>query len=455
MDSEIFVTMIKKTLLLSLSLMWFGCTKDTMIISSELDSQLELLIRDAAEDGTLEYYVLPDGSDLSQIPQDPKNPLNPAKVQLGNFLFFETGLAQNAVKDSGRGTYSCATCHIPEAGFKSGAFQGIADGGEGFGINGDSRVRDTEYEESQLDVQSARPLTMVNVGFVENTFWNGQFGSTGVNVGTESVWDQREATNNNFLGFQGIETQNFIGLVDHRIEINEELIDSLGYKDLFDEAFPEIPEEERYTVMTGSLAFSAYIRTIISDKAPFQNYLKGNTSALSYDEKKGAILFFGKALCTNCHYQENLGSLEFHALGVKDMYQRPEGSFDAHPDDRRNLGRAGFTLNPEDNFKFKVPGIYNVHETPFFFHGSSAESLEEVIEYKNLALTENPNVPQELISEEFQPLNLTEEEKNQLVLFIKNGLRDPDLPRYAPQSLPSGNCFPNADAISKVELGCN
>jgi len=446
--------MIRKALLLMVLFSWIGCTKDTMIISSELDSQLELLIREAAEDGTLDYYILPDGSDLSQIPQDAeKNALNPAKVQLGKFLFFETGLAQSAVKESGRGTYSCASCHIPEAGFKSGAFQGIADGGEGFGINGDSRVRNTEYEEFELDVQSARPLTMVNVGFVENTFWNGQFGSTGVNVGTEDVWAEREATNNNFLGFEGIETQNFIGLVDHRIEINKPLLDSLGYTDLFNEAFPEIPENERYTVMTGSLAFSAYIRTIISDKAPFQSYLKGNTSALSYDEKKGAVLFFGKALCTNCHYQENLGSLEFHALGVKDMYQRP--SFDAHPDDRRNKGRGGFTLDEADDFKFKVPGIYNVHETPFFFHGSSAESLEEVIEYKNLALTENDNVSQELISDEFQPLNLTEEEKNQLVLFIKNGLRDPDLTRYAPQDLPSGNCFPNADLQSIIDIGCN
>lgn len=433
----------------------FSCSKDTTVISSELDAELDLLISASSPDGTTGYYVLPDGSDLSKVPQYPKNPLTEAKVQLGNFLFFETGLAQDAVKESGRGTYSCATCHIPEAGFKSMTFQGIADGGEGYGIDGNSRVRNTEYEESELDVQSARPLTMVNVGYVTNTFWNGQFGATEENVGTAHLWDNDEATARNHLGFEGIETQNFEGLISHRITINEELIDSLGYKELYDEAFADIDPAERYNTMTASLAFSAYIRTIISDKAPFQNYLRGIKSALTYEEKKGAILFFGKALCTNCHYKQNLGSLEFHALGVNDMDQRVQGEFDAHPDDKRNLGRGGFTLNPEDNYKFKVPGIYNVDETPFMFHGSSVDNLEDLIDYKDLAQKENDRVPDSQMSNKFEQLNLTDQEKSDLIEFVRNGLKDPDLVRYKPTSLPSGNCFPNADAQSRIELGCN
>jgi cytochrome c peroxidase len=426
-----------------------------MVISSELDTELDFLIAGKSPDGTTDYYILPDGSDLSELPQDPQNPITEAKVRLGKFLFFETGLAQDAVQESGIGTYSCATCHIPEAGFKSATFQGIADGGEGYGIDGDNRVRNTDYTEAELDVQSARPLTMVNVGFVTNTFWNGQFGATEENVGTEHLWDNNEDTERNHQGFEGIETQNFEGLIAHRIAINKELIDSLGYTEMFDEAFADIDVSERYTQRTGSFAFSAYIRSIMSDKAPFQEYLKGFKGALTYEEKKGAILFFGKALCNNCHYKQNLGSLEFHALGVKDMYQRLGGSFDAHVDDKRNLGRGGFTLLEEDNYKFKVPGIYNVEDTPFLFHGSSVDNLEELVDYKNLALTENPNVDQELISEKFLPLNLTEEEKSHLVEFIRNGLKDPDLIRYKPTDLPSGNCFPNADALSVTELGCN
>lgn len=438
--------------ILTVIIIIIGCTKDRMPTAIELDNQLRQNIIGASPDQTLDYYILPQ-NDLSRIPQDPKNPLTEEKVSLGKMLFFDTGLALDAMKQSGIGTYSCATCHIPEAGFKPGNFQGVADGGVGFGINGENRLRNTEYQESELDVQSARPLTMLNVAYVTNTFWNGQFGSRGANVGTEDVWDLDEGTARNSLGFEAIETQNFEGIKTHRIAVNKEITDQYGYTELFDEVFPDYPVEERYTQTTASLALSAYIRSLISDKAPFQNWLKGDTYAMNSQEKKGAILFFGKALCSNCHYEQNLGSQEFHALGVNDMDQTP--SFNTSPSDKRNLGRGGFTLKEEDNYKFKVPGLYNISDTEFYFHGASKRSLEEVIEYKVLAKSENPRVSQDRISEKFISLILSEDEKSQLVAFLRSGLRDPDLTRYAPVDVPSGSCFPNSDFQSKIDLGCN
>ena len=428
-----------------------ACTKDRMPTLIELDNQLTQNIQGASPDGSLDYYVLPQ-DDLDAIPQDPRNPLTPAKVELGKLMFYDTGLAMDAVKESGLGTYSCASCHIPEAGFKPGNFQGVADGGVGFGVQGENRLRNTEYEENELDVQSARPLSLVNVAFVKNTFWNGQFGGGHANVGTEAVWDLRHDTELNHLGFEAIETQNIEGLAVHRITINKDLLDQLGYTDMFDDVFSDIEEEERYNIQTASLAFSAYIRSIISDKAPFQEWLRGNNRALSADEKSGAILFFGKAQCYQCHYEQNLGSLEFHALGVNDMDQIP--SYNTSPDDRRNLGRGGFTLREEDNYKFKVPGLYNVGDSEHYFHGASKRTLEEVIEYKVNAERENPRVPEEQMSEKFNPVRLNEFERSQLLAFLKNGLRDPDLVRYVPSSVPSGSCFPNNDYQSKLDLGC-
>jgi len=429
-----------------------ACTKDRMSTLVELDNQLESLISNASPNGSTDFYILPNENDLDLIPQDPLNPLTPEKVELGKLLFFDTGLAQDPARESGRGTYSCATCHLSEAGFRPGNFQGIADGGANYGILGEDRVKNTEYADSELDVQSARPLSLVNVAYVSNTFWNGQFGSGGVNEGTEDVWDLRPATQLNHLGFEAIETQNMIGVIDHRITFNKEILDEYGYTFLFDQVFADVPEEERYTVATASLAFSAYIRTLISNRAPFQEWLKGNREAMGYEEKQGAILFFDKAQCFQCHYNENLGSSEFHALGVTDMDQIP--SFDTSPNDRRNFGRGGFTLREEDNFKFRVPGIYNLQGTNFFFHGASKHSLREVIDYKNLAATENPRVSQDLISNKFNPLALTEDEKDYLVAFLEHGLQDPDLKRYEPTSVLSGQCFPNADPASLLDLGC-
>jgi len=431
----------------------FSCTKDRMPTLIELDNQLRSLVAASAPNGQLDFYVLPSEKNLDEIPQDPKNPLTEAKVSLGKFMFYDTGLATKPMKPSGLGTYSCASCHIPEAGFKPGTFQGIADGGSGFGINGENRLMNNDYTEDELDVQDARAISLVNVAYVTNTFWNGQFGATGVNEGTEDVWDQDEVSMLNHLGHEGIETQNLEGLHAHRIEIDKEVLDNNGYTELFDEAFNDIPVEERYTTETASLAFSAYIRSIISNKAPFQNWLKGSTDALGYSEKKGAILFFSKANCSTCHYNQNLGSPEFHALGVNDMYQQP--SYSTKSDDRRNLGRAGFTMLDEDLYKFKVPGIYNNADSDFFFHGASARTLDDLIEYKNNGVRENMNVPESQISVKFKPLNLTEEEKSHLKAFIKVGLSDPNLLRYQPTSVPSGSCFPNADSQSVIDLGCN
>jgi len=292
----------------------------------------------------------------------------------------------------------------------------------------------------------------VNVAYVTNTFWNGQFGSGGVNVGTEDVWDLREDTERNHLGFSGIETQNFEGLEAHRITINKAILDGYGYTALFDDVFSDVPEEERYTLHTASLAYSAYIRSIISNKAPFQKWLKGDNYGMSTDAKMGGLLFFGKAQCYVCHYNQNLGSPEFHALGVNDMYQQP--SYNTSADDRRNFGRGGFTLREEDMHKFKVPGLYNVGDNKFFFHGASHRTLEEVVDYFDIAAPENSEIPESQISDKFNKLGLSVEEKQQLLTFLKEGLGDPDLKRYEPESVLSGNCFPNNDEQSRIDLGC-
>jgi len=429
-----------------------SCANDQTSNTLELDIKLRNYIADASETGEESYYILPSSDDLDNIPQDPKNPLTKVKVELGRQIFYDTGLGMDAMKSSGMGTYSCASCHLPTAGFRPGSAQGVADGGIGFGFNGEARVKNRDYEENELDVQSARPLSLINVAFVTNTFWNGQFGSTGVNVGTEEVWHEAEETELNDLGFQGIETQNIEGLAVHRITINKEILDQYGYTDMFDDAFPDVEEADRYNRFQASMAVSAYIRTILSDKAPFQEWLKGDERAMSVSEKEGASLFFGKARCANCHYRPNLGSLEFHALGVKDMYQSP--SFNSASTDKRNLGRGGFTLKEEDNFKFKVPQLYNMDDAPFFFHGSSKRTLEEVVDYKIEAVSENPNVSNERLSTVFRPVNLTEEERSNLLLFLKTSLKDPNLERHAPTAVLSGSCFPNNDPQSRMDIGC-
>lgn len=202
------------------------------------------------------------------------------------------------------------------------------------------------------------------------------------------------------------------------------------------------------------MAISAFIRTIISSEAPFQKWLEGDIDMMTDAQKEGAILFFGKAKCYNCHYEKNLGSHEFHALGVKDMDQN-DNCFVADKQDRRNKGRAGFTLADEDLFKFRVPGLYNVGDYSHYFHGSSKTSIDQVIDYKLEAKVENSRIDQSEISSKLHPIVLSDQEKYQLKVFLEQGLSDPGLDRYIPDHVGSGNCFPNNDPISQVDLDCH
>lgn len=442
-------------LLLTLCLSVMSCKYDPLYELPVIDEELAALVKHTSPSGSLSHFILPESDDLAAIPQEAKNPLNFAKIALGQFLFHETGLGTEPFRGELAGTYSCATCHIAELGFKPGREQGVADGAIGFGNKGDGRTLHPNYRGDDVDAQAARPISLVNVAFVTNSMWNGMFGGGFNNVGTEDRWHIVPALAENANFEFGIEPQNIDGLVTHRMLITENLVDSLGYRQLFDQAFPEVPLSERYNNFTTAMALSAYLRSILTNRAPFQLWLKGNVEAMTEQQKRGAMLFFGQAGCVRCHEEPNLGGNRFEALGVKDLYMNTNiDIFRSTPDDMRNFGRGGFTGKAEDMFRYKVPGIYNQKDSPFYFHGASARTLDEVIAYKNKGISENPNVPQSQLSEFFHPLNLNADQIADLKAFVEEGLYDPDIARYRPAEIRSGNCFPNNDPLSKVETGC-
>ena len=226
-------------------------------------------------------------------------------------------------------------------------------------------------------------MTVMNVAYMTNTLWSGSFGANDKNVGTESSWTG--LTEVNFTGFYGLEAQNIEGFHLHRLDINETVMDEYGYRALFDKAFSDYSLEERYSPETASFAISAFLRTILTYDAPFQEYLKGDFTAITSQQKKGAELFFGKARCIKCHNSPSFSAMDFYALGTKDMYEN--GGLNTGPDDPRILGRGFFTGNEADNYKFKVPQLYNLKDYTHFFHGSSKRTVRDVIEFKNKAVS--------------------------------------------------------------------
>lgn len=434
------------------AILTFSCKHEPILPS--LGEELFNRLAESSPTGSSSFFVLPASTDFANIPQSAANPLTAEKVALGKLLFFEPAFGLEAKHPEGMQTFTCSSCHVPAAGFRPNRHQGIADGALGFGENGEGREKYPFYEDQEIDAQGARPLTVLNVAFVTNSMWNGSFGSDGVNAGTEAMWgvfDPGTAINHERLG--NLEGQNIEGLKTHRILYTRDLVEQYGYKELFDAAFPDVPEDERYSRKTGSFAISAYLRQLFCNEAPFQRWLKGEDNAMNEEQKRGALLFFGKAGCSRCHNQPNLGSITFQGLGVEDLFEN--GGQKTSIDDRRNLGRGGFTGRDEDMFRFRVPQLYNIADSGPYFHGSSKKTLREVLEYFNAGVPENPRVPQSQISPFFHPLNLTEEELDELETFIAEALHDPNLQRYVPEKVLSGFCFPNNDPLSRVETGCN
>ncbi|RMF01503.1 MAG: cytochrome-c peroxidase [Bacteroidetes bacterium] len=432
-------------------LMLSACQPDEV---DDLDQHLARVIEDAAPAQGKSAFMLPRSNDLTAIPQDPRNPLTVEKITLGRFLYHETGLALDPKRPEGKGTYSCASCHFAEAGFQAGRFQGIGEGGSGIGHKGQDRVRFDSYNPEELDVQPIRTPTVMNVAYQELMLWNGQFGATGVNIGTESEWAEETPIATNHLGYQGVETQAIAGLKVHRLALDLEFLRQHNYLHLFDAAFPDWDANERYTRETAGLAIAAYERTILANQAPFQRWLQGNTNAMSDAEKRGGILFFGSANCVRCHQGPALNNMDFHALGMSDLDQCPEEVFMAGPDSKANLGRGGFTKRPEDMYRFKTPTLYNLKDSPFYGHGASFRSIYEVVSYKNEAVPQNERVPRHMLDPSFQPLGLSAQDIQDITTFLSESLYDPNLERYVPQSVLSGQCFPNNDRASKADLGC-
>ncbi|AXT52703.1 cytochrome-c peroxidase [Aquimarina sp. BL5] len=399
------------------------------------------------------FFILPESNQYSNIPQDPLNPITPEKVALGKLLFHETATGGNPTTPSNLFTYSCASCHHAAAGFGAGIRQGIGEAGIGFGTNGEGRVFNPNIPTVDADIQPIRSPTVLNVAYQDIMLWNGQFGGSGTNLGTEANWTNIPE---NFIGFEGVEVQAIKGQGVHRLLVDDSFVTSFGYKQMFDDAFPNSAMSERYSTTNAALAIAAYERTILPNQSPWQQWLNGNYSLLSNNEKKGAKAFFGKGKCYQCHTGPALNDKNFYAFGMGDFDNTSEAFvLDQSGFENVKKGRGGFTKVTTDDYKFKTPTLYNLIDNGVYGHGGTFTSVREVIEYKIEGVPENTEVPTENLAEQFGDIKLNKTEIDNLVLFIENSLRDPNLSRYVPLTINSGNCFPNNDSASRIDLGCD
>jgi cytochrome c peroxidase len=150
-------------------------------------------------------------------------------------------------------------------------------------------------------------------------------------------------------------------------------------------------------------AIAAYERTVISTDSPFDKYIAGDSKAMDEAAVRGMALFKGKARCVLCHSGPNFTDNQFHNLGVPQVGPMKE-----------DLGRYYVTKAEKDRGAFKTPTLRSIAETAPYMHDGAFKTLEEVVDFLNAGGGANPN-----LSAMVKPLNLTAEEKADLIAFLK------------------------------------
>ena len=150
-------------------------------------------------------------------------------------------------------------------------------------------------------------------------------------------------------------------------------------------------------------AIAAYERTVLSTNSAFDKYVLGAQKAMDEAAVRGLALFKGKARCILCHNGPNFTDNQFHNLGVPQVGPMKE-----------DLGRFAVSRAEKDRGAFKTPTLRSITETAPYMHDGAFKTLEEVVEFMDQGGGSNPN-----LSPLVKPLNLTAEEKSDLVTFLK------------------------------------
>jgi cytochrome c peroxidase len=216
-------------------------------------------------------------------------------------------------------------------------------------------------------------------------------------------------------------------------------------------------------------AIAEFEFTLIFADAPVDKFARGHKNALTDDQKRGAVLFFGKANCIQCHAvsgnsNEMFSDFEQHVIGVPQIAPLNSNMTFDGPGQNEDFGLEQVTGNPNDRYKFRTSPLRNVALQPALFHNGAFTNLEDAVRHHlnvfTSALNYDPiaaGVDSDLLAPMgpinpvldridpllAQPIELTEEEFRQLVDFVRYGLLDPrakpeSLRKLIPTSVPSG-----------------
>jgi cytochrome c peroxidase len=260
------------------------------------------------------------------------------------------------VRLSADNSVSCGSCHAPAHGFTDGAAVST-------GIKGQKGGRSAP--------------TVINRAYSLAQFWDG-----------------RAAT----LEEQAVGPMaNPIEMGNTHTAVVERLQAIAGYRPLFQKAFGT----SQFTIDHVAKAIATFERTVLSGNSAFDRYNAGNKTAMTPQQIRGRDVYLNKAKCDQCHEGINFTTNAYHNIGI--------GMDKPNPD----VGRYAVTKNDADWGAFKTPTLRDIARTAPYMHDGSLQTLKEVVDYYDKGGIKNKN-----LDEKLKPLNMTDQEKKDLVAFL-------------------------------------
>lgn len=359
--------MIRRILACGTTLGMLGCPG---VIPADGTSSIDVALRAALSDEGVTFITKPSHDS--------------ATVRLGQMLMYDKVL-------SGNRNISCATCHHPSAGTGDGLSLSKGQGGVGLA---QSRSTPLGPDGQPLLIPRNAP-DVFNRGDFDTLFWDGRVHQNEDGTLTTPAGDQLLPGLESALAAQAMfpvtsraEMRGYVdeneladivdddlrgiwaGLMDRLLMIEE-------YRDLFAAAYPNV-DEEALTFAHAANAIAAFeIDHWTLDDSSFDQYLRGDDSAMSDAAKRGALLFYGEARCTVCHSGPLLTDQDFHAVGVPQV-----GPGQGHGGDGLfDHGREAVSGSAADRFKFRTPPLRNVAATGPWMHDGAYTTLESAVRH--------------------------------------------------------------------------
>ena len=330
------------------------------------------------------------------------NPQSTQKIALGKQLFWDPVL-------SGKNDVACASCHHPSFGFSDGLDLSIGVNGQGLGS-----LR-------HFLLPNSIPFAKRNAMSIVNTAFNGITDNGNYDPASAAMFFDNRVHSLELQSVEPIKTMEemrgpFITSTAILDTVILRLKNIPQYVQNFNDVFKS---SDAVTVQNLEKAIAAYERSMVSNQSPYDQYSRGNTSAMTAAQIQGMNAFVSNG-CNKCHSGPMFSDYSLHILSVPDNNKLPT-----------DAGANG-------TYAFRTPSLRNLALTAPYMHSGVFTTLDQVLNFYDQVgdgRSQNAHVSNNSLDGNLHRLN--NNDRNAIIQFL-SALNDNNLDKSIPTSVPSG-----------------